>query len=667
LPTGFGADTNQSNSPHTSGTSYNVGWTIQGKTNGLYRIRTEADANQSGDVNYSNVAFDQNAIDVNIVRGRITQTVFSPGSEGNTYAINTNFNVDMLISCDSNQGCGNVDSNVQYCVNVAACDLDGGPWFDINSSGGPIQLVSGTMPDNNSNLSGNIRIYDANWVLKGTVANSYELRFQTYGNVEGATSITAVTSSLTAYTITISAASTDSTFALSLPSSGCTEGKGSIDAGTSCDKGYFEATDLTGTADQNEINPEGQTAGIPLFVYDNQSSTSSDLNIALDLNAALPSTLRLKAAQASNRYFGNCSGHTDSNCVQITDSNENIGKATFTSGSQDLNVWLWADFVAAAGNLREDRNVASTTFGSLACGKNGCFKEIGIMLLIFGILLILFFNSQKINSKLVQKIINLNQKGNFFEKKYFIAAIIAIIFVAGIFLVFSGSEKNNSTGLASAQGVTCLNLDRSNYNLPTAIFSELPSVPKCFESIVSALHSNKFFDETFFGKEFFSQPEFYPNFLEHGLKQWIEPDAERWNVVGFGFFSSSKNVSLKEKNKTTARIFVHSAYGIRTFQGMKIVPELADKADEEFVSVFVKEKEFVLEPSYPKFEKDWARAIDIVIEKKKEFNKGIEINLRIVSPSQENQELWKEKFGSKYYDSTQFVGEKNYTQIVVNN
>ncbi|MDO8537587.1 MAG: hypothetical protein Q7S21_01760 [archaeon] len=432
LPTGYGGDTNRSQSPHTSGTSYNVGWTFQGKTAGLYRLRINADANQSGDANTSNAAFDQNAVDVNANIGKITQIIGNPGSDGNTYAINTNFDSSVFVSCDKNGGCGNVDTNVQYCIDVGnSCALNGGPWFDINSSGGPIQLISGTMPDNNSNLSGVVRTYDANWVLIGTVANSYELRFNTYGD-----SITDVTSSATAYSISITAGGTDTTFALSLPSSGCTQGKGSIDAGTSCDKGYFEATDLTGTADENQVNPEGQTSSIPLFVYDNQSTSSNDLNIALDLNAALPATLRLKAAQASNRYGGDCSGFPDTNCVQITDNNESIGKATFTAGTQDLNVWLWGDFVAATGDSREDRNVLSTSYGSLACTNGNCIKNFGIFVLFIGIFLLLliitkehklFFERKKTNA--------MGIRGNIAYQKYLITAMIAIIFLAEIFLI----------------------------------------------------------------------------------------------------------------------------------------------------------------------------------------------------------------------------------------
>ena len=57
-------------------------------------------------------------------------------------------------------------------------------------------------------------------------------------------------------------ASVNYSFALMLPSSGCTNGKGRIDSGSgACQKGYFETTDLTGLADQNKVDPEGQTTG----------------------------------------------------------------------------------------------------------------------------------------------------------------------------------------------------------------------------------------------------------------------------------------------------------------------------------------------------------------------------------------------------------------------
>jgi len=147
---------------------------------------------------------------------------------------------------------------------------------------------------------------------------------------------------------------------LSLPSSGCTQGKGSTDGSADCEKGYFETTDLTGFADQTKVDPEGQTSSIYLFVYDNQSTTSSDLNITLDLNAALPATLKLKVSQAYTGWSSVCSGASDVNCVEITTSAPSIGKATYSTGTKDLNMFLWADFVTA-GVLTESRDVNSAS------------------------------------------------------------------------------------------------------------------------------------------------------------------------------------------------------------------------------------------------------------------------------------------------------------------
>ncbi len=120
------------------------------------------------------------------------------------------------------------------------------------------------------------------------------------------------------------AAGNDYSFSLLLPSTGCTEGKGSIDAGVSCDKAYFEATDLSGVADNTKVDPEGQTSTIPFFVYDNQSTSSSDLNILLDLNALLPSTLALKASKIYSGWAGTCTGNTDNNCARIGSVDVNL-------------------------------------------------------------------------------------------------------------------------------------------------------------------------------------------------------------------------------------------------------------------------------------------------------------------------------------------------------
>ena len=146
----------------------------------------------------------------------------------------------------------------------------------------------------------------------------------------------------------------DYSFVLSLPSSGCTLGNGNLSGGSSCQKGYL----LASSAYQQKVDPEGQSSSVPFFVFDNQSSTLSDFNMVLDLNASLPSTISLKAALDYSRWFLTCTNSPSDNCVLLSDDNVSMGKLKYSSGSLDLNVWFWGDFVGASdGNV--DRNVSS--------------------------------------------------------------------------------------------------------------------------------------------------------------------------------------------------------------------------------------------------------------------------------------------------------------------
>ncbi|MEK6902925.1 MAG: hypothetical protein AABX02_05060, partial [archaeon] len=155
----------------------------------------------------------------------------------------------------------------------------------------------------------------------------------------------------------------DYSFVLMLPSSGCTSGKGNLSGGSTCERGWVETTDLTGAASETKVNPEGQTTVIPFFIYDNQSTSSSDLNILLDLNAALPASLELNVSKYYDGWNATCTGNTDTNCLLVSATQTNAGKAVYSTGTQDLNLFLWGDFIAASvGNV--DRNVDSNAVSS---------------------------------------------------------------------------------------------------------------------------------------------------------------------------------------------------------------------------------------------------------------------------------------------------------------
>lgn len=271
--------------------------------------------------------------------GDLNVVMFEPWADGSSFSSGVNFNVSGRVLCED-FNCGLVSTTLQYCAGTGCTN-----YYDINSvSGSPLELVSGSNPDTNSDLNVT-QTSDANWVIKGNVSDTYELRLY----ADGTTSEPQVTNT-NSRTIDITSVAADYTFVLYLPSDGCTLGKGNLSCPAepcACHRGWIEATDLNGPTDNNQIAPDGQSAPVPFFVFDNQSSTSSDLNILLDLNQALSSTLRLKASLTSFGYQAGCSGNTVTGCLLLSTTAQNVGKATYSAGTQDLNVWFWGDFVAA--------------------------------------------------------------------------------------------------------------------------------------------------------------------------------------------------------------------------------------------------------------------------------------------------------------------------------
>ncbi|MFH1391148.1 MAG: hypothetical protein ABIH20_02435 [Candidatus Diapherotrites archaeon] len=329
--------------------SLNVSWVLKGNVAQTYELRF----NTTGTMADANTTVGTERTITLEPDGDLSFVISNPPADNNvTVNQNVNFLVNGTTSC-SNYDCGSVDTNVQYCVG-AGCST----WMDLNTDvGSPLYIVSGSQPQNQTLSSGGD--YAVSWVLNAPQDWIFELRFWGDGTQ---TAIT--TSSGTDRTMTIQTFSEDFTFVLALPNSGCTEGEGSIDAGADCEKGYFVTTDLSGLADQTQVAAQGQVdaaspTGLAFFVYDNQSTASNDMNITLDLNAALPGTLELKGSNVYNGWEATCGGAPATGCVDITTLAPHAGTALYTTGTADLNIYLWADFVSATvGSI--DRNVLST-------------------------------------------------------------------------------------------------------------------------------------------------------------------------------------------------------------------------------------------------------------------------------------------------------------------
>ncbi|MDD5163372.1 MAG: hypothetical protein PHD95_04150 [Candidatus ainarchaeum sp.] len=248
----------------------------------------------------------------------------------------------------------------------------------------------------------------------------------------------------------------------------------------------------------------------------------------------------------------------------------------------------------------------------------------------------------------------------------------AAVFACAIFFVFFNSSP---TAPAKEQGffqnneiAGCIDLNRDSYNIPPAVFESLPKPPKCFDSIMQLYREGKFSDDFFFTKEFFLQPEFYPAFLEGGIQYWKNPVATHWGAVGFGASSFDREITAKAGSKTKTRLFLHSGFGVRSFQGLKIFAEFENPEDSAFAKIKLDSETssgFLLGPSFPKFDEKWARQIDSEIEVMQNAQpKQIVMLLKTKAPEEKQALEWKNQY-SNYYNATDFVGEKTVARITL--
>jgi len=125
------------------------------------------------------------------------------------------------------------------------------------------------------------------------------------------------------------------------------------------------------------------------------------------------------------------------------------------------------------------------------------------------------------------------------------------------------------------------------------------------------------------GEAYFKQPEFLPEFEKIGLRYWKAPDLKRWGREGFGVYPAEQSHSVKAGNQIYITAFVHSAYGIETWQGMSLAHSFPENGNaSEFFSVEAEPKSFLLGPTYPVMDANWIQKIVIKISVRQDTPNG---------------------------------------------
>ena len=161
-------------------------------------------------------------------------------------------------------------------------------------------------------------------------------------------------------------------------------------------------------------------------------------------------------------------------------------------------------------------------------------------------------------------------------------------------------------------------------------------------------------------KSYYKQPEFLPTFESAGLPYWQNPRLEIWGVMGWGIFPADQHLSVSRGREVVTHFYIHSAWGIETFQGVRLYPffpeqnynssgnlynEQNAEATSKYFEVEVSPENFLLEPTYSIISENWIYRVDVKIGVSGDAEAGTYVlGFNGTSPSPELNERW----GSKY-------------------
>jgi len=183
------------------------------------------------------------------------------------------------------------------------------------------------------------------------------------------------------------------------------------------------------------------------------------------------------------------------------------------------------------------------------------------------------------------------------------------------------------------------------------VFSELPAAAEELSEIAYLLATGKYFSIGYLDETYYKQPEFYPNFKEHGLTYWTEPDPRYWTPHGYGSYPSEQWAELKkgETEEFTAVVFFYSNWGVQTFQGVTL---MQDSESKEYFDLEISPQNLLLEPSFPKFYENWAHKIIIRGRLLPETGPGeYNIGINVERPPADLRSRWEFEHKNIYFDA----------------
>lgn len=242
-----------------------------------------------------------------------------------------------------------------------------------------------------------------------------------------------------------------------------------------------------------------------------------------------------------------------------------------------------------------------------------------------------------------------------------LTALVGCVQETGKTALVSGVEET----VGEVEKVLYPNPDRDSYGIGIFIdqnrnpvrkpvkeaFVNLPAMPEDFAEKMYSMRSGNFNSIALSLEEaYFKQPEFLAKFEEIGLRYWTGPDLKRWGREGFGIYPADQSHSIKPGKQIYITAFLHSAYGIETFQGLHLYPFFPENENAaKFFSITVEPESILLGPTYPVVDSNWMHRVRIKIKASSEAQPGsYSIGFNTASPQPGLNGEWGKEYGYKY-------------------
>lgn len=183
------------------------------------------------------------------------------------------------------------------------------------------------------------------------------------------------------------------------------------------------------------------------------------------------------------------------------------------------------------------------------------------------------------------------------------------------------------------------------------IYASLPTPADDFSELAYLFATGKYYAIGQLGPEYYMQPEFYPTFKISGVKFWTQPDPRYWVPHGFGSYPSvqSDTLSLSGRKDCSGVVFVHSSWGVQTYQGFTLMP--SNETLNNF-DITIEPQNFLVGPAWPKFAENWVQRVAVNCHLKDGVPPGsYNIVINVVNPPKELQEQWEFAYKNVYFDA----------------